>query len=62
MPPIFKKLVSISVWILFVTGCLGIISNFIGRGILGGGGLWTYAPLTVMLSVVAVWFRKKLED
>ena len=29
MPPIFKALISITVWILFVKGCLGILAGTI---------------------------------
>ncbi len=58
MPPTLKSLATVSVWVLFIGGCVAIAvgivertdSRLVGSGFLG-----------VMLSVVATWFRKKLD-
>ncbi len=62
MPSVFKTLVSISVWILFVAGCVGIIIGIINRDGIRGNAGFAYGTFIIMLSVVAVWFRKKLEN
>ena len=61
MPAVFKTLVSISVWILFVGGCVGIALGIINRGGVRGNAGFAYGLFIIMLSVVAVWFRKKLD-
>ena len=58
MASIYKSLVSVSIWILFVAGCVGIVVGILDRG---RGATFAYGTFTIMLSVVAVWFRKKLD-
>ncbi len=62
MPSVFKTLVSISVWILFVAGCVAIIMGIVNRDGIRGSSGFAYGTFSIMLSVIAVWFRKKLED
>ncbi len=68
--PIFKALASITAWILFVSGCLGVISRVIvWVGVTGFIGTDTeqlamdFLVLTTMLvaSVVVMVLRKKLD-
>ncbi len=68
--PIFKALASITAWILFVSGCLGVISRVIvWLGVTGFTGTDTeqlamdFLVLTAMLvaSVVVMVLRKKLD-
>ena len=63
MPPIFKALASITVWILFVTGCL-VILTCLPLPYLDFGGNWQRLAVGVaslVLSVVTMKLRKSLE-
>lgn len=63
MPPIFKALASITVWILFVTGCLVILTG-LPIPYLDFGGNWQRLAVGVaslFLSVVVMKMRKTLE-
>jgi hypothetical protein len=66
MPPIFKALATIIVWILFVLGCIGVL--FVCGGVahtVGGTpliiGAWIASILSLILAVVAMKLRKMLE-
>ena len=61
MPSVLKSLVTISVWILFISGCLALILGvvFISRRP-ETFHLWSLGTLSIMLSVVAAWFRKAI--
>jgi amino acid transporter len=66
MPSIFKALATITVWILFVLGCIGVL--FVCGGIahsVGGTpliiGAWIASILSLILAVVAMKLRKMLE-
>ena len=65
MPPIFKALASITAWILFVNGCLGLVLSGVAR--LGGeAGLapplaWGVAIVSLIAAVVAMKLRQMLE-
>jgi len=72
MPQIFKALASITVWILFVLGCLTIIINLVMGTLAGeyfGAGppsLQAFFPLgiavvSLALSVVCMKLRQMLE-
>jgi len=65
MPPIFKALATISVWILFVNGCLGIVLSGIARLTLGetlGAPIaWGVAVVSLIAAVVAMKLRQMLE-
>jgi hypothetical protein len=68
MPPIFKALVTISVWVLFIVGCFATITTGIAMAMgtpdemsmaavfNGIGGIVAF-----ILVGVAAWLRKKLE-
>jgi uncharacterized membrane protein len=68
MPPIFKALITISVWVLFIIGCFATITTGIAMGtgtpdkmsmaavVNGIGGIVAF-----ILACVAAWLRKKLE-
>jgi hypothetical protein len=74
MPPILKKLVDISVWILFVVGCIALIFGIVvvtftravpvplTRAVptprIWLTPLWGLGVFSLFLSVVAAWFRK----
>jgi len=66
MPRVFKGLVSISVGILFVYGCvllintivMGIIEGLSPLETMAGGGI---AMGSLFLAAVAAWIRQKLE-
>ena len=65
MPPVFKKLASISVWILFISGCIAAILSPIAR-IVTGAALpsliaWGIGVACLFLSVVAIRIRKTLD-
>ena len=66
MPPMFKALATITVWILFVLGCIGVL--FVCGGIahsVGGTpliiGAWVASILSLIFAVVAMKLRKMLE-
>jgi hypothetical protein len=66
MPSTMKKLVDISVWILFIVGCLMLIFGIIASVRIGGPAVrvvysvqfWGIGLFSIFLSVVAAWFRK----
>jgi hypothetical protein len=70
MPPVFKKIISISVWILFIKGLLiaSVTMYTFGRAYLAGEttpmvGVVACAAGTFAFSMscVAAWIRKKVE-
>ena len=63
MPPVFKTLVSIIIWVLFVVGCLSILMSM-PIPVIGPWGDWRYLALgiaSLFLSVVVIKMRKWLE-
>lgn len=70
MPPIFKALITISVWVLFIKGWLGILAgtHYVTRAMIAGAtppmvgvaecGVGIAA---LILSVVAAKLRQKVE-
>lgn len=69
MPPIFKALITISVWVLFITGCLATITTGIMIGSAMSAG--ETAPMEAVangsagivaffLACVAAWLRQKV--
>ena len=65
MPPIFKALASITVWILFINGCLGIVLSGVARlttgETLGAPIAWGVAVVSLIAAVVAMKLRQMLE-
>ena len=71
MPPIFKAMVSITVWVLFIYGCLGVLGGLVLciMRVSGGTTVPFYVALlhpfigvsSLILSAVAAWLRKALE-
>ncbi len=75
MPQIFKALASITVWILFILGCAGLVvptvmSTLSGEFVMGPGGtppplhviiMWAIAVACLALSVVCMKLRQMLE-
>ena len=67
MPPIFKALISITVWILFVKGCIGILAGTITVSMAGavpplaGVAECGVGVVALVLAAVAAWIRQKLE-
>jgi hypothetical protein len=62
MPSILKSLVTISVWILFISGCVALVLGMvflIRRS--EAFHLWSLGAVSLMLSVIAAWFRKHLD-
>ncbi len=71
MPQIFKALASITVWILFIFGCLSLLGGF-ARTFGAGAGMespelslvsayFGYGIVSLVLSVVTMKIRKSLE-
>ena len=65
MSKMLLTLVTISVWILFVLGCLAILGGIIGLATFWqAGGRMTaafgFGAFSIMLSVIAAWFRNQL--
>ena len=70
MPPVFKTLASVTVWILFVSGCItGAVTtlNWIATvGLIGRPDPamftgWALGAVQLILSVVAARLRQMLE-
>lgn len=65
MPQIFKALATITAWVLFVNGCLGMIGSAAARlaGNLGLGPplAWGVAVVSLIGAVVAMKLRQTLE-
>ena len=65
MPPIFKALATVVVWILFVSGCLATVMPIITRiahgEVFGSLTAWAIGVICLILSVVAMKLRKGLE-
>ena len=70
MPPVFKTIINISVWILFIKGLLiAIVTIYtIGKALLAGEttpmvGVVACAAgsFAFILACIAVWVRKKVE-
>ena len=70
MPPVFKALASITVWILFVSGCITMLVTtlnwIVSVGLIGKPDLamftgWGLASAEFILSVVAAKLRQLLE-
>ena len=70
MPPIFKALASIAAWILFIGGCISILTTTINWIVLGGfigepptaafmG--WGLGAVDLVLSAVVMRLRQKME-
>ncbi len=63
MPSVFKSLASIAVWILFVLGCLSMLTS-LPIPYLDFGGQWQGLAVgiaSLFLSVVSMKLRKALE-
>ena len=69
MPSIFKALASITVWVLFIWGCVTIVSTTIGYYVKIGWGTptmgilasWGVGVAELVLSVVCMKLRQMLE-
>jgi hypothetical protein len=65
MPPIFKALASITAWILFIMGCLGIVLMGVARITKGDTPdvpiVWGLAVFSLLAGVVAMKLRHTLE-
>ena len=65
MPSKFKALASITVWILFIFGCLALLGGFV-RAFMSSeirlvSAYFGYGVLSLTLSVVCAKLRKMLE-
>ena len=65
MPQIFKALASITVWILFISGCLATLLAPLSRltrgEVFGSLAAWAIGVTCLILAVVAMKLRKTLE-
>jgi len=69
MPPIFKALASITVWVLFIWGCITILSTTVCYATIGIGspppvGIfmgWGVGTAELILAVCAMKLRQMLE-
>ena len=65
MPPIFKALSTITAWILFINGCLGIVLSGIVRITtgeqIGAPIAWGVAIISLIGAVVAMKLRQTIE-
>ena len=70
MPPVFKALASITIWILFISGCITLVVTtinwlvlvgFIGRPGVAAFGGWGLGTVQLLSSVVAAKLRHMLE-
>ena len=65
MPSYFKALATIVVWILFISGCVATIAPIITRitmgEVLGSLVAWAIGVACLVLSVVVMRLRQKME-
>lgn len=64
MPPIFKALASITVWVLFICGWGGVVGSAVSRIMTQdpiAPFIWVIGITSIFLSSVTAWLRKKLE-
>ena len=69
MPPIFKALASITVWVLFIWGCVTILSATVGYYVdhalqtptIGILASWGVGTAQLILAVCAMKLRQMLE-
>ncbi|MFC1968018.1 hypothetical protein ACFLVX_01335 [Chloroflexota bacterium] len=69
MPPIFKVLATISVWILFVFGCIDLLGGMFGYIRVGLGGhvplgiqaVWAAGTVSIFVAVAAAKLRQMME-
>ena len=65
MPSIFKALATVTAWILFVNGCLGIVlfgvARLTGETGLGAPIAWGVAVISLTASVGAMKLRQTIE-
>ena len=71
MPQIFKAIISISVWVLFVKGCMAVLAStllvFMARPMMTGDvpladvGMGGVGVVALILACVAAWIRQKVE-
>ncbi len=66
MPSIFKALATITAWILFVYGCIGVLFVCGGLAHRVGGtpliiGAWVASILSLIFAIVAMKLRKMLQ-
>ncbi|MBI4266915.1 MAG: hypothetical protein HY668_00925 [Chloroflexi bacterium] len=67
MPSVFKTLASITVWILFIFGCLSLLAGFVRLAGASGSSLpliaayFGYGIISLTLSVVTAKLRQMLE-
>jgi hypothetical protein len=70
MPPVFKALASITVWILFITGCITLVMTtlnwlvlvgFVGKPGADAFAGWGLGTVQLLSSVVAAKLRQMLE-
>lgn len=69
MPPIFKGIVTVSVWILFLKGLLAVVMTLyvLGRTLFAGESLYMVAAagcavgaFAFILACIGVWIRQKI--
>jgi hypothetical protein len=64
MPRMLLALVTISVWILFVVGCLGLLIGIVGLtsfwGSMRMSSAFGFGVFSIIMSVIATWFRQRL--
>ena len=65
MPHVFKPLATITAWILFINGCLGLAGSAVAR-LAGEAGLappiaWGVAAISLIAAVAAMKLRQMLE-
>ena len=70
MPPVFKAIITISVWVLFIKGLLSILVGTIMGAMASMGGaqvplgsvaLCSEGIVALILAAVAAWIRQKVE-
>jgi hypothetical protein len=64
MPQVFKKLTTVIIWILFITGCLSILTSLWGIWNGRNGLNWQVLAIGVaslFLSVITIKYKKTME-
>ena len=71
MPSVFKAIISIAVWVLFVKGCMAVLASTLlvlmaqpmvtGDVPLADVGMGGVGIVALILACVAAWIRQKVE-
>jgi hypothetical protein len=61
MPQVFKKLTTVIIWILFITGCACILTSYSGIWNTQNWHVLAIGVASLFLSVITIKYKKTME-